>query len=205
MRYFHIIVLSLALGACATMNEDECRVADWRSVGYEDGVSGRSASRVGEYRESCAEYGVRPDMQAYRQGREDGLREFCRPQKGYQLGRRGGSYAGVCPSELAGEFQAAYNSGKRIYGLETSVKSTESTLRRKKQALESLQKNLKQNEIEMVSPSTGTNRRIELLAEIHDLVRKRDTIKTDIHRLERELVKKRQRLASLKRDTSLAQ
>ena len=33
----------LALGimsGCATMNADECRNADWRIVGYEDGLQG---------------------------------------------------------------------------------------------------------------------------------------------------------------------
>jgi hypothetical protein len=33
---------TLLLAACSTtMNKDECRTVDWRTVGYEDGVAGR--------------------------------------------------------------------------------------------------------------------------------------------------------------------
>ncbi|MCG8048122.1 MAG: DUF2799 domain-containing protein [Candidatus Thiodiazotropha endolucinida] len=35
----HITVL-FSLASCATMDKDECRVADWYVIGYEDGAKG---------------------------------------------------------------------------------------------------------------------------------------------------------------------
>ena len=38
----------LLLGGCATMSEQECLVSDWRAIGYEDGVQGRSEAVIGK-------------------------------------------------------------------------------------------------------------------------------------------------------------
>ena len=81
----HRLALPLAAIACllagcsSTMSKDECRTVDWRTVGYEDGVAGRSGERIGEHRKACAEHGVTPDLNAYRAGRAEGLREYCQP------------------------------------------------------------------------------------------------------------------------------
>ena len=87
-RWPAIVLLGLLATGCASMDEDECRVADWRAIGYEDGASGRAASQLGERREACADHGVTPNFVAYRQGREEGLREYCTPAMGYRLGRK---------------------------------------------------------------------------------------------------------------------
>ena len=57
---------ALLLQGCASMNQDECLVSDWRLVGYEDGAAGQPANRIGEHRKACASYGVTPDLTAYR-------------------------------------------------------------------------------------------------------------------------------------------
>ena len=44
------LVLLALLQGCATLDKDECMLADWRLIGYEDGVAGKSAAAVGEYR-----------------------------------------------------------------------------------------------------------------------------------------------------------
>jgi hypothetical protein len=40
MRRFFATILLFALGGCAGMDAEECRTADWRAIGYEDGVQG---------------------------------------------------------------------------------------------------------------------------------------------------------------------
>ncbi len=67
-----VVMLMLASG-CATMSEEECLVADWHAIGYEDGAAGLQVAQLGKRREACAEYGVRPDTAAYRAGRDEGL------------------------------------------------------------------------------------------------------------------------------------
>ena len=96
----------LLISGCATMGKDECLTSNWRSIGYEDGARGYPPERIGNHRKACAKHSVSPDLQAYQAGRAEGLQAFCQPHKGFQLGSRGGNYAGVCPAELEPDFWA---------------------------------------------------------------------------------------------------
>ncbi len=109
------ICVALYLTGCASMSKDECRVVDWRTVGYEDGVAGRASDSIGRYRKACASAGVTPDLNAYRAGRAEGLREYCQPQNGFRTGAHGADYAGFCPADLAPAFTRAYESGLELH------------------------------------------------------------------------------------------
>ena len=196
-RWPLVVVLGLLVGGCASMDEDECRIADWRTIGYEDGVNGRSASHIGERREACAEYGVRPDLAAYREGREEGLREYCSPASGYRLGRGGGSPTAVCPADLAGDFGDAYKTGREIHQAATIVKRTRSKLNRKKRDLENVRSSLTQKTSDLIAPSTETERRVELLVEIQDLTSRKRSLEAEIKRLSADLDRHREKLAAL--------
>jgi hypothetical protein len=180
------------------MSQEECELADWHLIGYEDGAKGKSASYIGERRGACADYRVQPDMEAYLLGREQGLREFCRPHNGYRLGVRGTHYQGICPRNLEGEFMSAYLAGKDVYHLESGYRSTQQRLNRKGSALVKLKRDLNQKELDLIEGDTGTIRRIQLLADIHELVRKRDVLETEIAHLEIEGAAQRNRLDRLK-------
>ena len=60
------LLATLLVTGCttSTLSKDECRAVDWRTVGYEDGVAGRSGEQIGRHRQACAEYGVAPDLDA---------------------------------------------------------------------------------------------------------------------------------------------
>ena len=75
-RMVAITSLLWLIGGCASMNQQECLTGDWYTVGYEDGVKGKSADRIGSYRKACASHNVTPDLGQYQAGREAGLREF---------------------------------------------------------------------------------------------------------------------------------
>ena len=132
MGQFHAIsavsAAALILCGCATLTPEECQYADWRGIGYEDGVEGKDMSILGRHREACAKVGVTPDLDAYRDGRAEGLRIFCEPGNGYRLGREGRSYNGVCPADLEREFLAAHAEGMVIFNLESDVQSVASEI-----------------------------------------------------------------------------
>jgi hypothetical protein len=45
------VAAAVVLSACATgMGKDECVAADWRTIGYEDGLHGYPADRIGAHR-----------------------------------------------------------------------------------------------------------------------------------------------------------
>ena len=81
-----LCLVTLAACSTANMGQNECKAVDWKTIGYEDGVAGRSGEQIGVHRRACAKYGVIPDLEAYRLGRAEGLREFCQPHSGYRAG-----------------------------------------------------------------------------------------------------------------------
>lgn len=113
--------VALAVTGCAGMSEQACLVSDWRTIGFEDGAAGRSVGSIGGYRQACARHGVAPDLASYRVGHAEGVEIYCRPGRGFEVGRRGAAYQGVCPAALEPDFVAAYESGRRLHDLESAV------------------------------------------------------------------------------------
>lgn len=115
----------MALTSCATLNEEECAVADWYVIGLEDGEQGRAESYLGKHRSACAEYAVAPDFSQYQLGRQRGVLQYCTVQQGYRLGRQGKPLNPVCPDTHTVRFETAYASGKKIYQTEKAVRAAE--------------------------------------------------------------------------------
>lgn len=190
-----LLMLAALIQGCATMSEPECRNADWRTVGYEDGAMGASAFHIGKYREACAKYGVSPDLSGYREGREQGLRQYCRPHNGFRLGERGGNYAGICPPETEPEFVAAYEDGRRVYAILASIRHTQNRLRSKKHQLTTLKAARQSRQAELVSEGLSAPERAELLVQVLELTRDQGAVENEISELKAELARKHETLA----------
>ena len=109
------VLAAILLGACATgMSKDECALADWQTIGYEDGLRGFPAERIGAHRVACAKHQVTPNLAAYSAGRERGLREFCQPKNGFRAGLHGGGYANVCSGSTETAFVDAIDRAGRF-------------------------------------------------------------------------------------------
>lgn len=125
---FHLAWLALiamTMAGCETMSKEECRSADWFQVGYQDGRDGKRRSHIEYIAESCAKANVTPDRESYFDGRNRGLREYCTPEHGFDLGKNGTSYSHVCPPETANRFEASYKDGHRIYDARQLVSELE--------------------------------------------------------------------------------
>jgi len=113
-----LVMTGLIISAgCATLSKDECLNANWYSIGFEDGVKGRSANWQAKHRQACSEYKVNVDVDQYLLGREKGLQRYCIPKNGYWVGKSGGRYAGVCSSQQEPAFLGAYKYGVDVYRL----------------------------------------------------------------------------------------
>ena len=117
------------------MDKDECRTADWRAIGLEDGAQGRALEHLGEHRKACAKHNVTPDTDRYIAGRTEGLATYCTPDNGYRIGRTGETYRGVCPELSIPAFVAAYNRGRELYDLHKRLDDVEREIARSKTAL----------------------------------------------------------------------
>jgi hypothetical protein len=109
-----LLVLAL-LGGCATLSESECRGSDWYDVGFRDGRQGYPEDRINEHVKACAEYGLAPERDRYRDGRLAGLESYCTPHNGLAVGRSGSAYYGVCIAFEERPFMAGYSLGNALY------------------------------------------------------------------------------------------
>jgi hypothetical protein len=192
-----IVIALLGLGGlsgCASMSQEECRLADWYTVGYEDGVRGNSGDRIGQHREACAEHGIAPDFQAYQSGREAGLREFCRPANGFRLGSGGRNYNGVCPGDLESEFLTAHQDGRHLYRLQSRVNTIEATIDNRHGEIDGLKQTLSQDEALVIASDTSREDRVLLLKEMWDLAKRQGELEEEIQNLEIERARRIQEL-----------
>jgi hypothetical protein len=190
-----VSMTALALTGCAGMNEQECMVTDWRTVGFEDGALGRPPETIGSYRQACAKHGVSPDLESYRSGHADGVQTFCQPVKGFNYGRSGATYRGVCPADLEYGFLAAYNDGRHLYELESAVRSADSQIAQRARALQSIKSEITDNEAALIADGTSAADRVTLLATTKELSRQHGVIEAEIVELQRDRALRAQALA----------
>lgn len=195
---FSFCMILILLSGCATLNREECLNADWYSIGYVDGARGHSASKIGEHRRACAEYGVKPDFGRYDEGRIAGLVEYCAPRNGYWLGTKGAHYSGVCPKDLEGPFVVAFRQGKNVYEMERQVQTGEKEVRGLYGELENVEREMADDEAELVMDGTGRRRRIRLLDKIKASSEQQKRLASEIAEKEYALEALRQRLAWIK-------
>ncbi|HRD48497.1 MAG: DUF2799 domain-containing protein [Candidatus Competibacter sp.] len=134
-RHFFLLGLSgaLALSGCATLSREECLIGNWYEIGAQDGAAGYSPERLAEHRQACAEHRIRPDRDAYRAGWEEGIRDYCTPQRGFYEGRKGAGYAGICPPQLEWAFLREYRIGQDVYQQERRIQEVERERERKRE------------------------------------------------------------------------
>lgn len=118
----------LALSACATLNEDECKTVNWQQLGDIDGSQGHHATRIAKHNKACEKHGLPVNTAAYNDGWIAGIARYCVPQNGFNLGKRGATYRGSCPSQFATAFEAAYNPAKSLYDAVTELRRAERSI-----------------------------------------------------------------------------
>jgi hypothetical protein len=193
---FLSIAVMLGLSGCASMSADECTMSDWRTIGFEDGAQGYTADRLGNHRKACAKHGVAPDFDAYQTGRSEGLRQFCQPSRGFNLGAAGGRYNGVCPGDMEPDFVDAFNTGHQLYNLRASVNSANYQISAKRAELDRSEKRILEAELLLIARDTTTEDRILLLAELKDLSERTGQLEAEIVELVEERVVYEQQLSA---------
>lgn len=191
-----VIILSLlGLSGCATMSADECVMSDWHTIGFEDGANGYTADALGNRRKSCAKHGVAPEFEAYQAGREEGLKQYCQPSRGFSLGASGAGYNGVCPGYMEADFVDAYNSGNKLYTLQTSVTQATSQIAAKERELDTASQQMRTAESRLIATDTTVQDRVMVVAELKDLSEHTGELEAEIDQLIAKRAKSEQRLA----------
>ena len=178
-----VTLAALIASGCSSMSVEECQALDWRTVGYEDGVVGASGNRIGQHRKACGKHGVTPNLAEYQAGREQGLREFCRPANGFRIGARGVGYSGVCPTDLDEEFSIAYQSGRQLNTLRSRVNNTSAAIASRRQEMVRLEDRMAQMAVEVLDPTLSHEQRVQLLLDTKNMAERKGAISTEIPQL----------------------
>jgi len=190
------LISLLGLSGCASMSADECVTSDWHAIGYEDGARGYTADQLGNRRKACAKHGVTPDFESYQAGREQGLRQYCQPSRGFSLGAGGSRYNGVCPGDMEADFVDAYNSGHQLYTLRSRVNSATNQINAKKRELEKTHDKIRSAEAELISAETTIENRVLLLSDLKEFSERTGQLDAEIAGLIEERAISEQQLAA---------
>ncbi|MDW6025677.1 DUF2799 domain-containing protein [Mesorhizobium sp. BAC0120] len=110
-----VLVSGLTAVSCQTLNQAECQTASWYDLGQRDGLEGQPVTQVARHLEACGEYGLPVDNASWRRGWEAGIRQYCVPENGLNLGLSGSGQNSSCPADLAQAFMNAYAVGQRVH------------------------------------------------------------------------------------------
>ena len=190
------LISLLGLGGCASMSADECVTGDWNAIGFEDGANGYTADQFGNRRQACAKHGITPDFEAYKAGRKKGLRQYCRPSRGFSLGKSGARYNGVCPARMEADFVDAYNSGHQLYTLRSKVNRATNQINAKEHELENASDRIRSAEAQLIATETTIQDRILLLADLKELSERTGQLEAEIDELIEERATYEQQLAA---------
>jgi Protein of unknown function (DUF2799) len=188
MRRMPLTVLMVALGGCAGMDSDECRMADWRATGYEDGVQGQSAAYFGSRRKACAEHGITANFDAYLAGRAEGVAHFCRPQNGYHLGAQGHPDPGICPVVLEAAFVAAHADGYGLYERGAVLDRIRKKLHYSRKRSKEIEYLLAERTALLIAPHLAATERATIAVDLKQLTEERIELERAIDQLEDEYV-----------------
>jgi hypothetical protein len=123
LRASCVLVLILWLQACSTMSANECRQANWRDVGFRDGLAGAPLRQLDRRIKDCAEAGVTIQVPAYLLGRNEGLPSYCRLDNAARLGLEGKAYQGVCAAGIDAEFRRRHAMGMDVYRARSELRN----------------------------------------------------------------------------------
>ncbi|WP_319412126.1 DUF2799 domain-containing protein [uncultured Cohaesibacter sp.] len=125
-----LLLLLPLLAGCASLSQEECISGDWSSVGANDAMEGREASRLADHAKACAKYDIVPDKPLYEHGYQKGLGSYCTPTNGFSVGRNGYNYRHICPPASEAEFMRGYLRGSSLHDIETEIAEAEHDLSR---------------------------------------------------------------------------
>lgn len=179
-RFLLPVLSLLALSGCATMSGDECLTSDWQTIGYEDGLRGYTADRIGQHRKACAKHGVTPNLSAYTAGRDRGLGEYCQPSRGFSVGSSGSRYNGVCVAHYEADFVEAYNAGYQLYVLRANVNRTSSAIASKEREIDRIEQDIDATEAALIGSDATIEERAAMLVDLKNLAERKGNLETQI-------------------------
>jgi len=158
METILIVSLAILVSSCASMSPQECKLADWKIVGYQDALKGNN-TQIAEHNQSCAKVKIKPNAQLYMQGYNQGSKLFCTYDNGLKEGKNGDYISNICKRPgLTYNFMRGYQQGYKMYEKNRKINALQ-------QKIDDLNE-----EIEDIVNSKGSAQDIDLLYREKELV-----------------------------------
>lgn len=169
LLFLMLTLTIMSISGCANMNQAECETANWRAIGYEDGVAGARDSQFSQHRQECAEHGVTADINDYLDGHAEGAKKYCTQTNGFFLGIKGQNYNGNCTEALAPAFLNGLTDGKRIYSAQRAMSSADDALERLYARIENFEEVLLDKNNLLIADGLVRAERLEIRQQIDSL------------------------------------
>lgn len=163
-----ILLLPFLLTGCATLNRSECQNANWHIIGMEDGAEGLLPSNIGKHREACAKHNVIPDINEYRRGYDEGIKQFCTKKRAFDLGKKGQEYPDVCPEDIEDDFLKSYELGVELRSREDELRRADDHIQYHKKQIEKVKDEIKEKKQQLISQESTETQRADLLEDIEE-------------------------------------
>ena len=113
-------LLIASLSGCAThLSEEQCRSMNWHQMGFNDADQGHNSRDLSQYTSDCAKFNIAVNTTLYQKGWDAGARDYCQPNKGFDLGANGENYSHICPANLAAKYKHQWQLGLDKYWKQT--------------------------------------------------------------------------------------
>lgn len=188
----------LALAACAGGDRPEvaaggsesgaplskCADVDWASLGQRDGLYGETPDRLSLRATECAGALTASNAQDYHRGRARGLLAYCTPDAGYDAGRNGRDYRGVCAPETEGAFLAEYRKGRGLFDLTDGLAQKRAALTAARASLASDRFEIRRELERIADMNTGADDKGEAIESVARYRQSISRLEDEIPRLE---------------------
>ncbi|MEB6479144.1 DUF2799 domain-containing protein [Acinetobacter vivianii] len=134
----NILILStlmVLLSGCAAMSIEQCKTANWLSVGERDGSDGHE-SRLDKYYSSCQKANVVPNQSLYEKGYQQGLGYYCQPENIFSEALEGRGDFRVCPVEKRQLLRPYYQAANEYYQADSEFSRSQNEMNRYLKELE---------------------------------------------------------------------
>ncbi len=131
-------------------------------------------------------------------GWNTGVREYCQPNRAFEIGESGGGHDNVCPEGMQSRFTTAYREGRRLHLLRVDVQSLEHQIGHMESRLEQIKAELVSSGTAQLNPLLTPAERIELAAHTQRLTEEHRRVTSELPQAKSELARKRTELDGLR-------
>lgn len=119
-----VIIGIISISGCATMSKEECQMANWQALGQADGAQGKLPDYISKRSKNCVKNGIQPNQVLWEKGRKEGLKDYCKANNVYAIGRKGKDLSPVCGYMSKSEYNTlmtSHKDGLKLYRFEKSI------------------------------------------------------------------------------------